>query len=677
MATHDVLLTCAPALLLDLGERLDSLGYGLAGTAATAEEASRLARELVPGAVFLGVGSLGVADPLAACRTIRATSAVPIILVVQAEEDQALDEALAADASGVLIHPFWDGQFRAALELARRDQERQSLRYDLDVHKTELLQQNQELRETRDYLECLRDKYVQLYDFAPVGYMTTSRQGIVVDVNLTICAMLGSERAHVLGRPFSRFLEVDSLPAWHSHLGRVFKHGGRQECELAVRPGESPVLDLHAVSTYQTGPADEMTCLTALVDVSQRKQAEAALVQAKLDAETANRAKSEFLANMSHELRTPLGGMLGMLDLVLLENDFGERSREFLRLARQSGQSLLAIINDILDLSRIEAGRMALLAAPFEVRPALDRILRMFEPSTRAKGLALTADISNRVPRWIIGDQLRLVQVITNLVGNAVKYTDQGWIALHLDVPDTAGAVDPSRVTLRCDVRDSGIGIPPDKVQAIFESFTQADGSLTRDYGGTGLGLAISKRLVERMGGHLWVVSRLGAGSTFSFTVSFQRGEAEETAEETAARPTARAATGLRVLVVEDDLVNRLYLRVSLENLGHVVDEAVNGREALEKLARERFDLVFMDGQMPQMDGKEATRIIRETPPAGVDPEVPIVALTAHALTGDRERFLNAGMDKYLSKPVALEELAEVLVWAMERRLQEHGASPG
>jgi signal transduction histidine kinase/CheY-like chemotaxis protein len=395
--------------------------------------------------------------------------------------------------------------------------------------------------------------------------------------------------------------------------------------------------------------------------VTQEVLTRSVLEEREKAAREASRLKSEFLATMSHEIRTPLNGVLGMLSL-LLDTSLSEEQRDYADTARNSGESLLAIIKDILDFSKIEAGRLEFEDTLFDPRALFGDLEKGMRAPASAKGVRLRVELDAPAGESLRGDPGRLHQVLVNLAGNAIKFTSDGEVSVTARLVPVG---DGSGRELRVEVRDTGIGIPPDTMERLFQPFIQADASMSRKFGGTGLGLSICKRLVERMGGRIGAESAHGRGSLFWFTARLRAGEkaALALAPHGTARPEPVPKRS-RILVAEDNPVNQLITRKMLEKLGYRVDVVANGAEAVAALAREEYSLVLMDCQMPEMDGYEATRRIRES---GIDSYgmVPVIAMTAHAMSGDAEKCLACGMSDYLSKPVSAERLASVVKkWA-------------
>ena len=525
------------------------------------------------------------------------------------------------------------------------------LLHELQVHQIELEMQNAELSRARDEIEIVLEKYTDLYDFAPVGYFTLDRNGAILAANLTVAGILGIERSRLIGRRFADFLPAETNSVFPGFLGKVFTSQAKETHETALlKDGNFRLF----VQIEAMVAASGQECRFALIDISVRKKSEEAIHQAREAAEATARTKRQFLANMSHELRTPMSGILGMLQLSL-EKELAPELRDYLETALNSARSLLRILNDILDTAKIEAGKLTIIEEPFSPRKCISEAFDFVTPELRRKGLDFSVSVTEDVPDKVVGDQMRLRQVLANLIGNAVKFTENGKISVRV----AAGATtSDGKREFTFAVTDTGIGIPDNKKALLFQAFSQVDASSSRRYGGTGLGLVISSEIVKLMGGTISFESEEGVGSSFSFTIPLGEYLLESDPPLAVESPTSKLATPARqgdkvprILLAEDDPANRKILGAMLKHANYNIDFAENGLKALEMWEKGGYDLVLMDVQMPGLDGFEATRAIREKERERGCHTI-IVAMTAHARKEDEEVCLDAGMDAYLSKPI-------------------------
>ncbi len=476
-------------------------------------------------------------------------------------------------------------------------------------------------------------------------------------------------------RPAVRHILPSDLILFAEKLRVSAESMAPMEIEYRVKLPGRPVGWRWAHATPEAQPDGSILWFGYNLDITDRKEFEREREKARELAETASRTKGEFLANMSHEIRTPLNSILGMVQLLAF-TPMTEDQQECLQAIRSSSDSLLSLINNILDLSKVESGRMELEQRDFGLRALLQEVIGMQAPLIQGKALRLALNVPEEVPEHLVGDPLRLKQILLNLFGNAVKFTNDGGIRIAVEVHDNGG----EKRILRFAVTDTGIGIPPEMLSRIFEPFTQADSSTTRRYGGTGLGLSICTRMAELMGGRVWAESMPGAGSTFFLEVPFAVRESERPvneAGETGPALIRRTSMPLRFLLVDDQQTNRLVVSRILKLAGHAVVESSSGEEVLSIAGQERFDLILMDIELSGMSGIEAMQAIRRME-EGLGRRTPILAVTAHAMTGESERMVAKGFDGYIPKPIEFRLLFEEIGKCLpsEVRLPEPAASP-
>ena len=577
----------------------------------------------------------------------------------------------------------------------------------------------------RNALEALREseqRQADIIDFLPDATFAVNRDGAVIAWNRAIEDMTGVSKDEMIGKDNYAY----AIPFYGKRqpilIDYIFKN--KKEIDdryyLILRKGDQLIAETlmpelngrknvflwGIASPLYDSSGSIVGAIESIRDISRYKKAEKELKKANLQLETAtdhaktmaikaeqaNAAKSEFLANMSHEIRTPLNGVIGMIGL-LMDMSLNEQQHEYAKLACDSGEALLSLINDILDFSKIEANKMNLEIMDFDLRSALKDTSDFLAIGAHGKGLDFVCKVEPDVPKILRGDPGRLREILVNLGSNAVKFTEKGEIAIHVRMMKA----DENAVKLCFSVKDTGIGIPDDRKEILFTPFTQADGSTRRKYGGTGLGLAISRQLVELMGGRIGVKSVEKKGSTFWFTAAFERpSERPEKPSEmikssdaplhemvmsggSAEIPAVPSATAqsikrkMRILLAEDNPVNQKVALAMLRNMGHQADAVANGKEAVNALESIPYDLVLMDCHMPEMDGFEATRIIRQLGSKTLNSRIPIIALTASALKEDRERCFRSGMSDFIAKPVLKKDLAKMVSKWMRVTADERG----
>ncbi|WP_378955107.1 ATP-binding protein [Pelosinus sp. sgz500959] len=497
----------------------------------------------------------------------------------------------------------------------------------------------------------------RVFDQAAEAFIVCDVTGQIVRVNRVATMLFGTE---ILDGIFEQ-----AIPLYWEKDGRPFsikdaiREGNIKGIEAGYTNHVGKTFTLSVSVGLLTGmkPTEPMGFLVTLADITESKKIQAQMILAMERAEVANAAKSQFLANMSHEIRTPMNGIIGMTDITLM-TDLQEEQRKCLNIVKTSTMALLRVLNDILDYSKIEAGKITLEKAPFNLQNTMHEVLELFDTGAKQKGLSVTLHVDRSIPDQIIGDSVRLRQVLSNLVGNGIKFTNQGEIVINVGIEERLS----QKIKLKFTIRDTGIGIPEEKLDKLFKRFSQVDDSHTRKFGGTGLGLAISKKIIEILDGEIGVESKENIGSTFFFTAVFELQEEtikkiDNIDNESTQHKNPKYG---KILVVEDDLVSRNMVTLILKRNGFEVVAVENGKQAVTAFEQEKFDLILMDINMPYLDGYAATEMIR-VKEKNMKFSTPIIAMTAYALKGDQEKCLAAGMNGYVSKPIDLKEFIDVI----------------
>lgn len=491
-------------------------------------------------------------------------------------------------------------------------------------------------------------KYVDLYDLAPIGYLTLDRDGVIIDANLMTATMFGYPPDQLAGQKFLKFIKPEYQDAYHLHYQNVFKSQSPQSCELELNRADFFHVQISSIAA--TGA--QGFCRTTLTDITSIKKLEASLLLSSRQERAANLAKTEFLAHMSHEIRTPLNVIIGISAILEKTVPLTEKQREFIHTLQVSSDFLKCLIDDLLDFSKIESGDIDIESIPFSMPQVLQEVTDIL--STQAKGKHVDLIVRNNCKSAaFIGDSGKLRQIMINLCSNALKFTETGSISIEVNEEHREELV--RNITII--ITDTGIGIPAQKLDTIFQKFVQADSSIYRKYGGSGLGLTIVKGLTERMSGTITVESTVGKGSSFIVSIPMRQADHMPLLDTSHLPQDIAGNRNETILLVEDHKPNILVMTSFLKELGYKYEIATRGKDALKKFSSGQYSLIIMDMQMPKMDGLEAARRIRALEKRKNITPTPILAMTANATGDDKASCLNAGMNDYLSKPFRLQDL--------------------
>lgn len=528
--------------------------------------------------------------------------------------------------------------------------------HELEVTQIELEVQNRELIESRQEIEQSQSRYIDLFDFAPVGYITLDKKGIIKEINLTAAELLGSPRQFLVGSALAPKISLSDRQKFRSFLSQCDQIDQKQSIEFNILGTSRTPTPVQLLTSLTRDPiSGQLLFRCAMTDLSEQKRVLRELNEEKARAEHANRTKSSFLANMSHEIRTPLAAILGFTELMNSCENPNERSM-FANVVSRNGNALIKLIDDIIDLTRVEAGRLQLERVDFEIRELINEITTLFRTPIENKKLKLHVKIDPRTPDRINSDPTRIRQILINLLGNAMKFTQRGSVSLLVETQFKNGSIS----CVNFSVTDTGIGMTKEQAQKLFEPFCQADESTTRRFGGSGLGLALSRKLAKALGGEVKIKECIpGKGCTFLASVEAVPAKYET---KTSSQPTNSKASPpqrgriARILLVEDSIDNQMLIKLLLSKAGMSVDVASNGSEGVKMAESNEYDVVLMDMQMPVLDGYAATEQLRQN---GYDR--PIIALTAHAMIEDRQRSMELGCDAHLTKPLDSKLLVETI----------------